>query len=258
MTTYQKLRRQGQGLVLALLGILLAGAGCGSSNSAPPPGPKCVARPSGLVSWWKGESNAKDALGAYNGTINGNVTFAAAEVKQGFVFDGASFVDMGTVSGTQLDVGTSDFNIEFWMKTTSNLDPTGDGQFIVGDAAFGQAPGFRVLYQPSVNHQLRFRIADSVNATVADTAPVNDGNWHHFAFVRSAGTLTAYEDGAVAASVATAITDITVGNPTEFHLGGRSFDWFSEGSLDEVSFYNRALTATEISGIFAAGANGKC
>src|SRR5262249_33486485 len=30
------------------------------------------------------------------------------------------------------------------------------------------------------------------------------------------------------------------------------------GSLDEVSLYNRALSATEIAGIYAAGSGGKC
>jgi Concanavalin A-like lectin/glucanases superfamily len=213
-----------------------------------------VARPSGLVSWWKGESNAVDALGANNGTVNGNVTFAAAEVKNGFVFDGTtSYVNMGSVTGTSLDVGTADFTVEFWLKTSSDLNPT---QFVVGDAGVGQAQGWRVLYQAGVNHQLRFRIANATTADIVDTAPVNDGMWHHFAFVRSADSLLAYEDGVQAASLTTAITDITTAS--EFHLGGRSTDWFFEGSLDEVSVYSRALSAAEIAGIFAAGNLGKC
>ena len=90
-----------------------------------------------------------------------------------------------------------------------------------------------------------------------DTAAVNDGQWHHFAFARNGTNLLAYEDGAAIGSpTATTITDIS--SPSDFQLGGRATDSFLDGSLDEVSFYSRALTATEVTAIFNAGKDGKC
>src|SRR5262249_5765426 len=38
--------------------------------------PVCVAPPSGLLSWWKGEENGADATGNNNGVLEGNATFA--------------------------------------------------------------------------------------------------------------------------------------------------------------------------------------
>jgi hypothetical protein len=35
-------------------------------------------------------------------------------------------------------------------------------------------------------------------------------------------------------------------------------DSFVNGSLDELSLYNRALSASEVQAIFSAGAGGKC
>ncbi len=252
-------------LCLIVFAAFLAVSGCGDSKPAPQPAPLptplCVARPAGLVSWWKGQANAQDTLGSHNGTITGNVTFANAEVGQGFVFDGTALINVGSVTGTTLDIAASDFTLEFWLKTSSDLS-SGLGELIAGDAGLGQAQGFRVLYQPTVNHQLRFRIADSSSASVVDTPPINDGMWHHYAFVRSGGNLIAYVDGVSSATTPTTITDIT--STAEFQIGGRTPgastapDSFFDGSLDELSFYSRALSATEISGIFAAGVNGKC
>ena len=247
----------------ALLAVPFMFMACGggtksSTTTTPPPTSNCAAQPSGLVSWWKGESNATDAKGLYDGTASGNVTYTASEVGSGFVFDGAtSYITMGAVTGTQLDVGTSDFTIEFWLKTNSDLDTGGVGQFVAGDGGNGIAQGFRVVYRPTDAHQLRFRIADATSAQTVDTAAVNDGAWHHFAFVRMGTSMLAYEDGAQVGTATTATT-LDLSSASGFVLGSRGLDSFYEGGLDEVSFYSRALTATEISAIFAAGSDGKC
>src|SRR5205814_4155763 len=49
----------------------------GSAGKCPPIAqPVCVPAASGLVEWWKGDGNANDAVGASNGTLGGNATFA--------------------------------------------------------------------------------------------------------------------------------------------------------------------------------------
>ena len=240
-------------LYVSNLGFV-GGAGAGQILRINPAVESCIQQ-LGLVGWWKGEGNANDATGDYNGTVTGNVTFAPAEVGSGFVFDGASFITMGAVNGTGLDVSSGNFTVEFWMKTTSELS-SGVGEFVVGDAGFGVAPGFRVAYQPAVNHQLRFRLADATTAMTVDTPPVNDGLFHHFAFVRDGSTMLAYEDGLPVASATTTITTTPVSSG--FAIGGRATDSFFQGSLDEVSLYGRALSAAEITSIFDAGSIGKC
>ena len=256
------LRRQLWPLLLSIPFFCLAcGGGHMSTPVTPPPTSNCVTPPSGLISWWRGESNADDAKSLYNGTASANVTYAAAKVGSGFVFDGTSSVDMGVVTGTQLDAAASDFTVEFWLKTSSDTS-AGLGEFVVGDGGAGQAPGYRVIYNPSNNpmHQLRFRVADTTSATLLETGAVNDGNWHHFAFVRSTTSLIAYEDGAQISGspVTTAVTSIA--SLSRYELGARADlnDSFFTGDLDEVSVYNRALTAAEVSSIFAAGSDGKC
>ena len=48
------------------------------------PAPPCDPAPSGLVSWWKAEGNALDAVGANNGTLVGSVSYGPGEVGQAF------------------------------------------------------------------------------------------------------------------------------------------------------------------------------
>src|SRR5690242_20143067 len=63
----------------------------------------CVQPPAGLTSWWPGDGNANDVVGGNNGTLVGGVTFASAEVGQGFSFNGTGYVSFGTgpaITGT--------------------------------------------------------------------------------------------------------------------------------------------------------------
>src|SRR6476659_10195430 len=50
--------------------------------------PTAVAPPSGLVSWWTADNTAADLKGLNNATLSNGTTYAAAEVGQGFSFDG--------------------------------------------------------------------------------------------------------------------------------------------------------------------------
>jgi hypothetical protein len=49
----------------------------------------CTALPDGAVSWWRGEDDATDATGTYDGTLVGDTTYAVGMVGQAFSFDGS-------------------------------------------------------------------------------------------------------------------------------------------------------------------------
>ena len=233
-----------------------------SPEGAPSPLPvtaaiQCVPPPSGIVAWWRGEGDAQDSAGGFGGTLNSGASFAPSMTGSGFVFDGVSgFVNMGDLQGTSMDPMAADFSVMFWLKT-NQVSTTGVGGFILGNANLGQAPGFRVVYQPTVNHQLRFRLADPSIATIVDTGPVNDGLWHFFAFTRQGTTLSAYTDGSLFAT-ATSSSVINVDSGGEFHLGGRTGDSFFQGGLDEITVFNRALGSADIAAVNTAGSEGLC
>jgi hypothetical protein len=93
---------------------------------------------------------------------------------------------------------------------------------------------------------------------IVSTISVNDGVWHHIAFVRQGTTATLYIDGMVQGSVSTGgVTNVA--NATDLLFGddpcGRQTYL---GELDEIEYFNRALSASEIEDIFLAGSAGKC
>src|SRR6266699_3541662 len=65
---------------IVLFGCVLTAAG--QTNCLPPP--------SGLVSWWQGETNALDEVGANDGTLQNGASFGPGMVGQAFTFNGAS------------------------------------------------------------------------------------------------------------------------------------------------------------------------
>ena len=55
----------------------------------------CLNPPSGLISWWGGDNNALDMVGANHGTFQGNASYAAGKVGQAFRIDGAHWWNTG-------------------------------------------------------------------------------------------------------------------------------------------------------------------
>jgi len=74
----------------------------------------CAVAPSGLVAWWRAESNAQDSAGENNGSIVGNIAYIDGQVGQAFSFDGNSHISVP--ASQSLDVGTgSGLTIECWV-----------------------------------------------------------------------------------------------------------------------------------------------
>jgi PKD repeat protein len=49
----------------------------------------CTGLPSGLVAWWRGESNTLDAIGSNNAILVNGATYAPGKVGTAFSFDGS-------------------------------------------------------------------------------------------------------------------------------------------------------------------------
>ena len=214
------------------------------------PPPPCVPPPAGLVSWWRGENNALDSVGANNGILVGNTSYGAGMVGLGFVLDGSGdSVVMGTAPSLQLQ----DFTIECWIQRSSSVavsaSSTDAGLFEYGYGGYGFGlHNNGGLYLGSVG-------IDSVTAGTS----ITDTNFHHVAVTKSGMNVVFYEDG-VAYSVAPYGTTFTFTTPVAIGSRGDTPPGFGSflGTIDEVSVYSRALTASEIQSIYAADISGKC
>src|SRR5581483_2177383 len=80
----------------------------------------CVAPPSGLVGWWKGEAGAQDSAGANHGSLVGGASIAPGKVGNGFLFDGSTGYVLVPHSAT-LNF-SNELTIELWYKSTQSND----------------------------------------------------------------------------------------------------------------------------------------
>ena len=218
----------------------------------------CVPRPTGMTGWWPGEGRADDIIGGNAGTLVNGTGFAPGEVCMAFNFDGVSnFVD---IPGGP-DFGMSDFTIEFWVNFNSlNQEQVMVEKWVqnAADTALGWT------FTKLDNNYFRF--AQSPNNNIDFGAIMQTGVWMHLAATRSGSHVQTYLNGAPAAGL-DGLFDLTSTSSLKFGHRGNPADTpgstdnrglYLNGSLDEVSVYNRALTDGEILAVFNAGQAGKC
>ncbi len=210
----------------------------------------CVPAPSGLFGWWPAEGDAKDVAGTNNGMLVNGVNFTNGMVGQAFSLDGASsyvsIPDAPSFHGL-----TSNITIEAWIKV--NQFPSGDWTAIVtkGDSSWR-------LHRHGSTSVISFSIGGLSSADLAGNRNVNDGQWHHVAGVYNHTNLFLYVDGALDASAPATGTIAQNSYPVCIGENAEHPGRIWNGLIDEVSIYNRALTAAEIQFIYNAGSSGKC
>jgi hypothetical protein len=223
----------------------------------------CVSVPTGIVSWWPGEGNGNDVAGSNPGTVNSGVSYSAGEVGQAFNFNGTSGTIVVPASGT-MNVGLSNgLTVECWIKPADltvrhPIVEWGNGSsigvhFYVSHGWFDERPG-----------NLMANIAEgSGNWHPILTGPglLNTTNLQHVALTydKASGTAKLYLNGAVVANEN--LGSFTPQTSYPMYVGQRPSDnsvALYSGLMDELSVYGRALSPTEIQGIYNAGTSGKC
>lgn len=235
---YAALVTNAYGSVMSSTGVL----------SIPPP-PACAAWPTGMVSWWRGESNAFDHIGGNNGALTGNVSYVLGRVGLGFTLDGnGDLVVLGNPSQLQLQ----DFTIETWIRRgSSSVASFGSGG---NGILFGYGPGGYIMY---MNGSGRLFFGKLGASAVNSSWQVTDTNLHHVAVTKSNTTVTLYLD---VTNVFATVYNQTFTFTTPAAIGGRAdnLDNSFLGTIDELAIYGRALSPAEINTIQSAGVSGKC
>ena len=237
-------------------------AGSAGKCLPPPPPPTCAPAPAGLVGWWNGEGNANDKAGTNNGVLEGTLGFASGKVGQAFSF-GNVIADLRVPASPALNVGSgSGFTVDAWINPSdvSQLHPIvewNDGAgswgvhfYISTDAGPGSFYA-NITDSGGGWHQMHSLIASLVTNTFQHVALTYD---------TASGLATIYCNGLVVAQQN--LGSFTPLTTYDVYFGrrppGGADAYTFEGSIDEASIFNRALTASEIQSIYNAGSAGKC
>jgi hypothetical protein len=195
---------------------------------------------------------ANDESGRGNsGTLFNTLPTAwnAGLIDGALAFDG--FDDYVQISN---HLGAS-FTIACWIKTTQlfpQVEPTFNGTGIIWSDVGGLAKDFILGGTRNSNgvNRLSFFVGGS-EASINATQEISTGQWTHLAVTRdgNSGEVKLYVNGILDAT-ATAATGILNANPF-IHIGGNTLDGhYFNGAIDDVRFYSRVLTASEILTLF--------
>jgi uncharacterized protein (TIGR03437 family) len=246
-----------------VLSILLFSAGA----SAVPPGSfpsraaasTCVAPPSGLVSWWPGDTNDNDIAGSNNPNALSGVSLVPGEVLNGF--------SLGTNGYFQVAPSKSLANQNFtwaaWVKPMGpgpNNDSYGSALVIQDIDDYDISVG---LYWSATANRFTFVFGNisSEMFTSTDTFPA--GSFYHVAGTYDGKVFRLFVNGVAEGTFSESKTIAYSTNPWSIGSSGQigisvNFPRTLNGVIDEVQAFNRALSESELQAIYAAGSAGEC
>jgi len=210
---------------------------------------------SNLISYHKFHKVVTDDKGENNGTVTGVEQYAKLKYGSGFDFDGASRVLFANEDIYNKTVAEP-YSIAFWVKP----DAAGLGDdFIVGKRLNSGAAqvGYNIQYD-NVNNDVEFFINATVDGTVTSTAnSVPFTVVTHVAVTFSGNSnqdgMKIYINGVLNATGATAAISGSTANTESFSVGALSAGSGPfTGIVGEVRFYDKELTAAEVTEVFNA------
>ena len=201
-----------------------------------------------FVSWWKLEeisgTIAHDSAGTNNGTVYG-AAWTTGQIDGALSFDGASDY---VLVGDKDNLEPQSLTLIFWARLNN---PSGSLQ---GGIAKGRIFGDATMY----SYKFDFS-GGNAGAAVTNTsdvgfgvgAAIGDTDWHMWAMTAGNSSLSIYKDGVVQNTAGYTGTIDYTKRYNSFVIGARENGNYSfNGKIDDVRFYSRALSASEIQQLY--------
>jgi hypothetical protein len=186
-----------------------------------------------------------DSSPSNNSATNHAATWVSSDTgRNGLMRFDPNFTQITVNGDPEFDSPTG--TIAFWMKSTGNTGP-GDFSSVLFDRRTGVGDVISMKDDGTIFVQA---FGFSGGNSFSTQGSVNDGLWHHIAYVYNqfdTGHINIYIDGALDGSQTNSgAWSWPVGQELEIGLSHDRY-WFGfEGALDEVRFYNRELSAAEV------------
>jgi hypothetical protein len=202
---------------------------------------------------YKGESNANDSLLNYNGTAQGGLTYSAGKSGNAFTFNGTTaFVSLP--SGSLSSLGTS-FSFSLWVNPTTI---SGIAAMINTYTSTGGNKGFYTRYTSGgAVETFAFNSAGTAIINGAGGTTISSGSWQMITITLDGANIRTYKNGVLQNT--TSYSGVIAFDTTTYpsigclHYASLTYAYFVNGKIDEVNFWNRQLTSTEVTELYNAG-----
>lgn len=209
-------------------------------------------QPGGLVNYFAFDENTGTV--AYDGTANaaqatlsGGASWTTGKINSAVYFDGVN--GAATIPYTSMPLTSGHLTVSGWVKVAST-NPSAPYQLITDRRIDSSNSGFSI----SVSKANGSIAASSTFNGVAYTTSTNgyavtDGQWHYFAYTVDGQYINMYLDGVRRGYTPYSGTLDMPG--IDVRVAGTL-----NGSIDELKYFDRALSAQEVSTAYAAQSGG--
>lgn len=221
---------------------------------------------SGLLGYWRlGEASGVTAIDDAGNHLDGTLAGGYSLGVTGAVADGNKAVQFNGTTGyiSRANTGltpTTGVTLACFMKFT-NIPGLGVPQAIGGAGTvvngIGVPSGYTLTVQGAGfgNALLTFAIARAIGGPLLISASwtPNVNAFNHLCGTYDGTTLQLYIDGVSVASASRLPDAISYGTTTTFRLGqDDNLYGYLDGTVDEATVYNRALTQAEVTGLYGS------
>jgi GH25 family lysozyme M1 (1,4-beta-N-acetylmuramidase) len=202
----------------------------------------CVLAPPDLVNWWPAEGNPNDIFGTNNATLFNGFSYAAGKQGLAFHFDGSTSY-LAVTGAASLPVP---WTACMWVN---RQNAPGTGAALMGDGTYELK-----LEQYNGTRQVGLTQFGVGDYNFGYTVPT--GAWTHLAFVGTNAGTSLYVNGVLQSTLPNSLPLPRGYIGAGYAASSAKFVDYMLGSLDEILLFNRALGASEINAIYAAGSAG--
>lgn len=203
-----------------------------------------------LVSYYKldeASGNRADSHGANTLTDVNTVGSATGIINLGGDFESGNNEYLSTT--TPFTTATTNFSVSLWFKPES----IGAYQSIIQNGR--QANFWNIL----VTSGGVFEFFEDNIVEYASSSTLSAGVMYHLVCIKTgdgANNISFYVNGSASgtASAGSISTPTTAGYIGVYTTTGSSFQYYTDGIIDEVGFWSRAITSTEVTSLYNGGA----
>lgn len=191
---------------------------------------------------WHFEGNANDTSGnARNGTVTGASLVTGKVGSQAYQFGAADYISFGAAS----TFISANFSISFWLKGDAAWTPAVYDSIMGASNAFSWSQGFGIYWGGATT------ICCFVGGygTFASVSVV-PADWNNIVMTYDGSNIKAYLNGSLISTTAhsAALTGLT----NDFYASWLGTHGGGEQTIDELAIWSRAISASEVSGIYTA------
>lgn len=222
----------------------------------------------GLIAYYPFDGNANDGSGnGQNGTVTGAVlqNDRFGNNSASYYFSSAASHKIEAIAGNSLQLGTSDFTVVLWVKHATSAQNI--AYSFLGLTSITEDTSIYIFQKkefviPPVGPPLesykafncQFLNFGSSNQTISspvlqptDINPYADGNWHMVVGKREGSVFSMRIDSVEYTTTINSNMSLSV---NKIWIGTDKGIYYTDGNIDDVMIYNRALSGQEVDSIY--------